>query len=352
MKETFDLSDNEVYEEIMFDADKMKNRLKNKKISYDSLKLALIPNQDKDRYEICFVFDSTLIDSCDYGNFIFSMLITLLDKESTYSIKMGDYINLLDETNSGWILYSAMNEVLERVHESNFQSAGQYFLVYINRLTREQRQRIVQGIECFSWFTGYANLTHQSRFKSYISYILSPLCVKNKSKIIMSHPSDYQDEENINMLGYPFEENQFQVVSINEESFGPFLEYKIESELPDESDVSFSFNALFPKFDSFKNISFQVSDNKWSNYLVNKAKGKGDLVQILGYGVEEKEQFAKAVFKQVCGNYIYNLRKNEYDDLLFNVCVELTTVNGNKRKTTIALKYFPETGTVEVITIT
>ncbi len=43
---------------------------------------------------------------------------------------------------------------------------------------------------------------------------------------------------------------------------------------------------------------------------------------------------------------------NEYGDLKFNVCVELPTAHGNLRRTTVALKYFPEREQISVITIT
>ena len=51
-------------------------------------------------------------------------------------------------------------------------------------------------------------------------------------------------------------------------------------------------------------------------------------------------------------SYIYNLRQNEYGDLLFNVCVELPTIHERIRKTTIALRYHPDTGKMDVVTIT
>ena len=81
-------------------------------------------------------------------------------------------------------------------------------------------------------------------------------------------------------------------------------------------------------------------------------QGKGRIVESLGYTAAEKERFTKEVFKQICANYIYNLKKNEYGDLMFNVCTELPTTNGHLRKTTIALKCHPETGTMDVVTIT
>ena len=44
--------------------------------------------------------------------------------------------------------------------------------------------------------------------------------------------------------------------------------------------------------------------------------------------------------------------RNEYGVMIFDVCVELPTINGHMRKTTVALKYLPDSGEMQVITIT
>ena len=98
--------------------------------------------------------------------------------------------------------------------------------------------------------------------------------------------------------------------------------------------------------------SICISDDKWDKYLTNKENGKGRIVESLGYTAVENERFTREIFKQICANYIYNLKKNAYGDLMFNVCVELPTTNRRQRKTTIALKYHPDTGTMDVVTIT
>lgn len=322
MKSHFELSDDDVYKTIQEGFELLLRQLAMKKISYESLKRALVPNQDKDRFETCFVIDSTQIDCCDYGNYVFEKLIPLLDKESTYSILCGDYIDFLCKyrSDSQLQLRYEMSKILVRCHESEYKQSSQYFFVYINRLSGSQRLKIVEGLYPYKWFTGVADVTHKSFFKSYISNILVNVCIKNKNTVIMSHPSDYSEEKNVNMRGFPFEENGFKLVSINDDSYSAFLNYKIESEIPDKEDVSFSFNALFPKFDSFEKIELQISDDKWYKYLTDKEKGKGQIVEALGYASVDKERFKREVFKHICANYIYDLKKNEYNVLMFNVC--------------------------------
>lgn len=317
MKSYFELSDDDVYKTIQDGFKLLLDQLAIKKISYDSLKRALVPNQDKDRFETCFVIDSAQIDRCDYGYYVFEKLIPLLDKESTYSILCGDYIDLSSkyQSNSQLQLRYEMNKVLSRCHESEYRHSSQYFLIYINRLSGSQRLKIVETLYLYQWFTGFADVTHQSVFKSYISNILTNVCIKNKNTVIMSHPADYSDKDNINMRGFPF-------------------------------------NALFPKFDSFEQIKLQISDDKWNNYLIDKEKGKGRIMEALGYDSVDKECFRKEVFKHICANYIYDLKKNEQGVLMFNVCVELPTINDHIRKTKIVLKYHPDTGIIEIVTVT
>lgn len=349
MKGHDEQNDYDVYNTIEFDFELFMNRLNMKKLSYDKLKMALIPNQDKDRKELCFIFDTNKIDDAYYGEYIFSKLLSLLDKESTYSILCGDYINLINDEN---VLFSILNEVIMCCNTCEYTGSNQFYLVYINRLTECQYNKIIENLSKYNWFIGYVDTTYSSNFKSYISKILCNLCVKNKDVIILAHPEDYDDSENVNMKNFPYEENGFKYVSINEESFNHFLSYTIETRFIEDEEVKFSFNALFPKFVSCEKLKLNVVEKKWDEYLSDKIRGKGLILEKIGFTKEQKNQFINNVYKKICHNYIYNLRKNEYGDLLFNVCVEFQTTSGNIRKTTIALKYIPENGEMHVVTIT
>lgn len=353
IKKISNMSDEDIYDTISEDFDLLLRRLEMKEISYDDLKGALIPNQNKDMYETCLVIDRTKVSSSGYGRYVFGEIIPLMDGKSTYSILHGDYIDILNGRKGiQKLLKDALEENLYRCNESVYQSSEQYYLIYINRLTKSQRDRIVAGLEKFPWFTGYIDATYNSIFKSYIAGVLTNLGIKCKKKIIAPHPLDYKDEDNVNMLGYPFERFGFQYVSINDRSFYPFLCYKIERIFSDKEDVGFAFNALFPRFDSMDKIHLEIRDEKWDKYLTNKEKGKGEILERLGFKNVDKQRFADLIYRKICSNYLYNLRKNEYGDYLFNVCVELETIHGNIRKTTIALKYLPDLGVIQVNTIT
>ena len=351
-KSTVEMPDNDVYEMINSEFAIMVSRLEEKGITYNQLKRALIPNQDKDNNEVCLVFDSSLIDSFDYGYDVFNKLLPLLDKNSTYSILAGDYIDIIRGfNNSQKHLFEVFKKSIVKCTDSIYLQSNQYYLIYINSITNNQLSSIISELKKVEYFYGYACLNSNSYFKIYLSDILCPVCIKSKNTIIVSHPIDYDDNENINMRGFPFTENGFKLVSINEDSFGPFLSYKIESFLPDEDDISFSYNALFPKFNSTNKLKLNLSDGKWG-YLNDTSNGKGGIIKSLEFNNISKDDFVNIIFKQICGNYIYNLRVNEFNDRLFNVCIELPTKNGNIRKTTVALKYKPDCGEIDVVTMT
>lgn len=348
-KDCLGLNDNEVYDMINCEFSIMLERLKNKGIKYDELKKALIPNQDKDNQEVCLIFDTCQIDSDFYGYTVFEKLIPLMNKESTYSILYGDYINISNISQNS--LFGMLQENLIAHNETIFNHSTQYYLVYINNVTKQQLSSFINGLKEYKWFAGYALLNHHSRFKTYLSHILIHLCIKSQSSIIMSHAEDIDDDENINHEDFPFEENGFRVISINEQSFGPFLSYKIESLTPDKEDVSFSFNALFQKFDSVEKLKLKMTDPKWG-YLNDEVNGKGNILKSFIFEEISKDDFISIVYAHISRNYIYNLRINEYGDYLFNVCIELPTKHLKFRKTTIALKYKPYDGEMEIITIT
>lgn len=352
IKSYFKLSETKIYNILNQEFEAMKKHLKNKGINYEDLKRALIPNQDKDNNEVCFVFDSTLIENSMYGYEIFNKIIQLQDQQSTYSILAGDYTDILNEIpNSQLILRETLLNSLTKCNNSFYQNSSQYYLVYINSITASQMDTIINGLQKYNWFYGYAIINYHSKFKSYLSHILMNICIKAKNTIILSHPTDYEDSENINILGYPFEQNLFNIISINEESFSTFLSYKIESLIPDKDDIGFSFKALFPKFDSLEKLSLNISDGKWG-YLSNNTTGKGGILNSLSFDTISKCDFTKEIYKLICSNYIYKINKNEYNDYMFNVCIELPTKKNNLRKTTVSLKYHPNSGIIDIITIT
>lgn len=348
-KSIFNISDEKVFYMINDDFSYLKEELSNKGINYAELKSALIPNQDNSKNEVCLVFDTSLNDGSNYGMEIFSKLITLFNKVSTFSVLSGDYIDIIEKDNSENILYYIFEKSIIFTKDCTYKYHNQFFLIYINSCCKTQFSIILKGLNDYCGFVGYAILNNSSAFKMYLSKILSSTFIKAKKKIILPHESDIRNEKNYNILNYPFEINGFEIKSINEERYHIFLDYKIETSYPDPEDVSFSINAIFPKFTSIEDIEFVISDDKWI-YLNRSENGKGGILN----SIEQlsRKDFTELVYKQIRSRYVYRLDRNEYGALMFNVFIELSTQNGHIRKTTIALKYDPQYNKLFLITIT
>ena len=348
-KSILEMTDEMVFNMINDDFNHLKEVLRKKGIDYSKLKSALIPNQEKKKYEVCLVFDTCFIDDSNYGMNIFSKLIPLFNKESTFSVLSGDYIDILNINNSEDILYRMLEKSITQTKDSIYRYHNQFFLVYINNCCKTQFQTILNGLNDYRAFVGYARLNYSSTFKMYLSETINSTFIKAKEIIVLPHAADKSDEQNYNVFHYPFEENGFNLISINEERFRVFLEYKIETSNPNPDDISFSLNALLPQFTKIENTEFAITDEKWK-YLNQLENGKGGIMN----SIKElsREEFTELISQQIKSNYIYRIDRNDYGALMFNVYVELPTQNGHIRKTTIALKFIPQYNKLLLTTIT
>ncbi len=177
MNSEFSMSYDEVYKTIKEHFGEIIVTLKNKGVDYCKLKRDLIPNQDKDNNEVCLIFDSSLIEDMSYGYEIFSKLLSLLDKESTYSILAGDYINISKLSEEQ--LYKMLQEKMIICNSSTYLHNNQYY-IYINSITNSQIFNIVENLKKYEYFSGYMILNNNSFFKSYLSIILGSTCIKAK----------------------------------------------------------------------------------------------------------------------------------------------------------------------------
>ena len=119
-----------------------------KSIDYTKLKSALIPVH-KDKKEIAFVFDSSLIEIAWYGNTVFECILPVLNKESTYSILCGD---IIADSLPKDIAEKAILGTLIRFHETKFRHPTQYYVVYINNLSERQLNLLIQALSKMPFF--------------------------------------------------------------------------------------------------------------------------------------------------------------------------------------------------------
>ena len=80
LKQALRLTDEDIYNNIALHFELMQEQLKQKGILYKNLKSALVPNQDKNRNEICFIFDAEKVRMGFYGIHIFQKMRKNSDK--------------------------------------------------------------------------------------------------------------------------------------------------------------------------------------------------------------------------------------------------------------------------------
>lgn len=344
LKQAFRLTDQQSYREINRIFADMNTILQAKGIAYESLKSALIPVH-KDHYEIAFIFDSSKIECSWYGRTVFSALIPALNKESTYSILAGDIIaDSLDQTMIRQLLLTN----LEKYHETVYKHSTQYFVVYINNLTKKQIDEILNTLVSEEYFIGYVNMTFGSFLKTILAHCLQPHAIKHKNIILQPHEADRCDDENINISSYPYEDNGFIIKSINDNYFGLLLSYKIESLYTDDEDLSFSLNAIYPSYQSALELPLLIPEAKLT-YLMTEKRDIFSSLGLVDYTIDELRQVIVDRIKQ---SYLYNLEYLEkYNVPKFNVSLELNTLSGGIRKVIVSLKYLTESNQLQLVTM-
>jgi hypothetical protein len=315
-----------------------------KGISYDGLKSALIPVH-KDHYEIAFIFDSSRIDDSWYGYTVFSAIIPVLNKESTYSILVGDIIaDSLDQA----MIKQMLLKNLEKCHETEYMHSTQYFVVYINNLSKNQIDAILNTLANEEYFIGHIDMTFGSIFKTILAHCLVVHAIKHRNIILQPHEVDRNDDENINISSYPYEDSGFIIKSINEDYFGLFLSYKIESLYTDDEDLSFSLNAIFPSYQSVLELPLLIPEAKLTYLMADKR----DIFSSLGLIDYTTDDLRQVIVDRMNQSYLYNLvYLAEYNVPKFNVSLELNTLSGGKRKVIVSLKYITESNQLQLVTM-
>lgn len=324
----------------------LQEKLLRKGIEYSKLKSALIPVH-KGKTETAFIFDCSIIKDAWYGNMVFEHLLPALNKDSTYSILEGDIF--ADGIPLG-VCKEIIFEGLVQVHPSTFQHPSQYYVVYINNLSAQQQDTIIEALQNLQCFTGYVDMTFSSRLKTLLAYCLTCVGIKYQNIMLLPHEDDREDSEDINNCGYPFENYGFTAKSINEIYFSLFLSYKIEATFADPEDLKYSMNAIcssMPLTPVFK-LPIFIPDEKIAYLKENKT----GIMEKLGLEECSTEKLTKLISDHITRGYFYNLEYLEtYNVPKFNLSLELKTVEGKMRKVLVSLKYSMSDKRMEFITM-
>ncbi len=241
VRDYFGLNSEHMFAEIHTMRRAVEHALDQKKITYDKLKSALVPAQD--RREIALIFDTLGITQTWYGYEIMEQVIPLFAKRSNHSVLVGDYLNRPGQEDE---LYTAFAEAVVPRRIIEFQHPTQFYIVYINNLTDTMVERFDDGLIPYPHYVGIAEMTYGSTFKTYLSTMLVNSFVKFGNIVLQGHEPDRADEEDVNMNGYPFEKSGYICRSISDDLMGVMLSYKIERPIfPGfEVDTEMALNAI------------------------------------------------------------------------------------------------------------
>ena len=324
MKNYYNLSKSEIMENINSEFKETIGILDEKKINYQSLKAILIPNHKGNKKEVVFCFDSNKIDSLWYGGVVFKQIIPLLDKKRKHAIFHGDFLTLgLPED----VAYVAFVENIIQLNPINYIYSGQYFMVYINNLTEDELKSFIKQLRKYPWFIGYGDMTYANILKDILAYCLGQCCLQSNNIVIMSHEDNRENTENINLIGYPFEKNGFEIRSIKQYYYSSFLEYKIESRIVDKCDLLFCLNTISDNAIDFEEYDIIVPPEKFE-YIKNKNIAAMEKTGIKNMKVDE---FISMLKEKLLESYIYNLEINDYNIAKFNTNVEIDDISGDEK---------------------
>lgn len=343
-----DSSQKEIYEEINNVFDMFIDSLETINIDYKNLKNSLIPSNG--RNEIVLIFDVPKSGFSIYDYNILSKILPLIDKQSTHSFLIGDFTG---EHSRKEMLHSLFYEHINHINSTIYQYHNQYFLVYINNLSKTMVQNLIEGLQKYDYFTGYFDVTYSSKIKTYLSTILVPKFIKHKLVLVSLEPFETNiiDEIEFDNLACDYEELGFTCKYVHSTFYHIFLWYKIERKIIKglETDITFSLNTLSSSFIDLADCNIEIEPSKL-NYLHKKKTGNFERAGLLNLTVKELTELIK---EKIESNYIYNLSFLEkYNTLKFNILIEVPRIDSNKlMKLLIALEYKTDERKLRLITM-
>lgn len=341
-----DSSPEKVHEEINKVFDLFIDSLESKGIDYKKLKNCLIPSRE--RKEIALVFDIVKSGFSMYGYIILSKILSILGKESSHSFLIGDYSG---EQERKVELHSLFYKYINPINPTDYKYHSQYFLVYLNNLSKKMVQNLTEGLQENDYFTGYFDVTYSNKIKSYLSLILVPKFIKHNSFLVALEPFETSVIDKIEDSFCDYEELGFICKYVHSSFYHIFLSYKIEREvLPSfESDTLFSLHTLSGNFLNLVDCDIEIETSKL-NYL---HKEKIDNIQRAGLINLSFEELEGLIKKKLESNYIYNLAFLEkHNTLKFNILIEVPRIDAKSlMKLLVVLEYKPNEKKLRLITM-
>lgn len=347
MKDFFKLDGKEVSNEIRSYFAEFRKHFKPTNINYEDLKYALVPN--KSRKEYLFAFDSAVIKDYAYGAYIFNKIIKGFDKSKAYNILSGD---LLDFSNGKYIksiLEMFFNELgVEYIDEKRF--TNRFYCIYINNLSDSDIEKLVDLSKKMNCFIGCADMTYSCPLKTYLTKSIGTRFIIYKDKIINGHEPDINEIRNYNMPGYDFEENGYNVISIQGNYFSVFMSYLISSDIVVWKEEKYKeiISNLITNQDKLSKIDFILLKDKIE--YIESAKRT---MTRLGFEKSDHEKIYKLILEKMRDNMIHNIDFSlleEFGIVKFNIVFDYKS-QGVWRKFVCTLKYEPDNEILKLVTM-
>lgn len=344
MRDYFKLDSNIMRREIQGIHMATQRMLATKGVHYKQLKAALVPAAD--RNEAGFIFHSQQIESSWYGSVIANAVLPLLDRRTTQSVLCGDLLG-----NDQNLIFNILDEFMVLARPFEFVHGPLMYCVYINNLSDAVLQRLHHKLSAFSAYVGYIPATYQTLGKTYLSTTLVNAFLKYGDTVIMGHEDDRPNEENVNMIGYSFEDFGYKICSLQSRYFRLFLSYKVERAVYPgfEVDTEMSLNAVSQHVVPLAGCMVRLDENK-HGYLKTEKLGKLQKADIADM---DRDQLVALIKEKISSSYIYNLVfLEEYEVVKFNLMLEVPRKSsGYPTRLVAVLEYKPHEETVRVISL-
>lgn len=340
VRRKFEPSPKRFYDEVNYYFEDFREYLEGKGVSYQALHNALIPCHDPKKRELLLCFDTNRNRKlCDYGQYILERVFSLLDRDSAHSILTGDYIV---EEKYQERAYELLKKGLKLYRQIRWVHSEQYYFVYVNNITRNRAETMLQALKEENLYIGYGNFTFGSDLKDLLAYLLGSVCIKYKDKILFPSESEGEEER-----FYHFQRHGYRLIPIKPEYYFSFLDYKIETDFCDEMDKTDSLNCICPFYVDLSQVNVKVPEEKIT-YL---RQAKARIMKRSGFelfGTEEMEDLLKQKLRQ---NYIFNLEFDKiHQTIKFNISFEVFCLD-KRARILAAFAYEPDQNLVRLITL-
>lgn len=327
---------------------RLMNDLHSAGIAYSELGPALVPKPG--RSEAAFVFDSTQVTNGMYGYSFAEKWIPALQQYGPQKtvIRVGDILTLPSP-----IVWRLLEKTLIGSSDFPRQARELYFAVYITNLSPTQIRDMHGALtSTATGYLGYVDCSTWNLLKAGLH--LPQVGLRIRDSVI----TETDDGGTANQVGYPFEENGFRIVGIDDELYSTFLCHRLDNGVPSwaDDDSSIALTVLGGDRRPIASTDVVIDDGRIRYLGANHGKS----LSRAGLDGLGREALATAIRAKFKNGLIYNLRftlgmrdgvpDSTLNAMMYSVQVEFPDASGTTRRYQVGLKYTPDSHLSEVTT--